>query len=294
MTDYPFSFAIVMAADSGYADLLKGLVASLRSLPEGKKAKLCLLDLGLAEKDRKELEGEFEMIVTPDWDISFPGQATKPGWFKAMVSRPFVPKHFPGYDIYLWVDADAWVQTWEAPDIYLRTAWSGKMAVTPEIDRCYKSHNKWQRPRWKTLTFKEFQKGYGIKVANKLGRFNVINSGVFALRGDAPHWEVWANSLTTALKKTNGTLVEQTALNHAIYTNQLPVGLLPAWSNWVCVDAPPFFDEARQQFVEPEPPHHPLSILHLLGPVKNEVFDIETMNGDRVSRTLHFTDRKSL
>ena len=50
--DYPFSYAIVMAADSGYFDLLKGLVRSLRSLPEGKEAKLCLLDLGLTEQDR--------------------------------------------------------------------------------------------------------------------------------------------------------------------------------------------------------------------------------------------------
>jgi len=288
MTDYPFSFTIVMAADSGYAHLLKGLVQSLRALPEGKEAKLCLLDLGLNEEDREGIAGEFEEIVKPDWDISFDGQETKPGWFKAMVSRPFVPKHFPGYDVYLWIDADAWVQTWEAPDIYLKTAWRGKMAVTPEIDRCYKSHNKWQRPRWRTLTFKEFQKGYGWKTANKLGRFNVINSGVFALRGDAPHWDRWADSLTTALKKTDSTLVEQTALNHAIYSYDLPVGLLPAWCNWVCVDAPPMLDEQVGMFVEPEPPHHPLSILHLLGPVKNTVFDIETTEGKTVSRMLHY------
>ncbi|MGH6976467.1 MAG: hypothetical protein ACREED_05510 [Stellaceae bacterium] len=37
----------------------------------------------------------------------------------------------------------------------------GKLAVTPHFGRSYIRFNKWQRPRFNTLMFREYRKGWG-------------------------------------------------------------------------------------------------------------------------------------
>jgi lipopolysaccharide biosynthesis glycosyltransferase len=34
-------------------------------------------------------------------------------WLKSQVSRAFLPKYFPNYEKYLWIDCDAWVNDWK-------------------------------------------------------------------------------------------------------------------------------------------------------------------------------------
>ena len=41
-------------------------------------------------------------------------------WLKSQVSRAFLPKYFPNYEKYLWIDADAWVNSWEAIELYFK------------------------------------------------------------------------------------------------------------------------------------------------------------------------------
>ena len=47
--------------------------------------------------------------------------------------------------LYLWIDADAWVQEWSAVDMMLATCERGARAICPEIDRSYKRH--YERPK---------------------------------------------------------------------------------------------------------------------------------------------------
>ena len=86
------------------------------------------------------------MIVGPGWDIEFPGRDRMPETFKAQVARPFLPRHFPGYQMYLWIDADAWLQDWRAVELYCARRVASSLAITPEIDRAYKRHYK--RPKF--------------------------------------------------------------------------------------------------------------------------------------------------
>ena len=53
------------------------------------------------------------------------------GAFKAQFARPFLPRHFPGYETYLWIDADAWLQDWRAVELYVAAACGDRLAITP-------------------------------------------------------------------------------------------------------------------------------------------------------------------
>ena len=41
-------------------------------------------------------------------------------WLKSQVSRAFLPKYFPKYEKYLWIDCDAWVNNWESVELYFK------------------------------------------------------------------------------------------------------------------------------------------------------------------------------
>lgn len=200
-----------------------------------------------------------------------------------MTARPFLPKHFPGFEQYMWIDADAWVQDPDVLTIYLDAAADGKMALAAQIDRAYKQHYKRQKLFGWTHNHKHYRLGWGWRVADKYGRMPILNSGAFALKGDAPHWGRWADLLDKGLQRTRHKLVEQTALNLAIYKGKLPATYLPAWCNWLCDAARPKVDKERGLLVEPHAPYQPLGIVHLAGEFERDgILELETLDGERI------------
>jgi hypothetical protein len=284
---------IVSGADSGYFPLLRDLVLSIKVLRAD--APIGILDVGLLPDQRKWLAQHVAHLVTPGWDIVFPGQAQTPEARKAQFARPFLPRHFPGYETYLWIDADAWVQDWRIVRLYVEAARGGKLAIVPEIDRAYKRHYK--RPKWfgLTLTWKNYREAFGWRVADRLGRNPMVNCGVFALRADAPHWHIWGRIIERVAQRTRFFFVEQTALNYAIFAEHLPVDFLPAYCNWMPGDAAPAFDAQRGLFVEPFSPHEVIGIMHLAGPdQKMHVFRLNRLDGGFVETSLRYSDSRTI
>jgi hypothetical protein len=284
---------IVSGADSGYFPLLRDLVLSIKA--QRADAPIGILDVGLLPDQRKWLAQRVTRLVTPGWDIVFPGQAQTPEVRKAQFARPFLPRHFPGYETYLWVDADAWVQDWRVVRLYVEAARDGKLAIVPEIDRAYKRHYK--RPKWfgLTLTWKNYREAFGWRVADRLGRNPMVNCGVFALRADAPHWHIWGRIIERVAQRTRFFFVEQTALNYAIFAEHLPVDFLPAYCNWMPGDAAPAFDAQRGLFVEPFSPHEVIGIMHLAGPdQKMHVFRLNRLDGGFVETSLRYSDSRTI
>ncbi|MBV9964576.1 MAG: hypothetical protein JO008_02665 [Alphaproteobacteria bacterium] len=126
---------IASAADSGYFPLLQDAVASVRAL--NRDVAIGVLDLGLAPAERDWLQERAARVVRPDWDVDFPGRERTPETLKAQVARPFLPRHFPGHEMYFWLDADAWLQEWRIVELYCKAAGRDKLAIVPEIDRAY-------------------------------------------------------------------------------------------------------------------------------------------------------------
>ena len=274
MTD----FTIVTAANDKYFWLLRKFIAAIRAHDAGREAPIGVLDLDLSSENVAWLESRGTVVRDPGWDYNM----AKPekNWFKAMTARPNLPKHFPGHDVYLWLDCDTWVQDWGAVELYLEGAARDSFAVTPEIDRSYDQEGFYD------FQYSCYKTGFGRKMAKKLASAPIINVGAFAATADAPHWEVWSEILSTCLAKTVYFWAEQTALNVAFYTRGLQASFLPARCNWICHRALPFVSEDGATLLEPAPPFAPLGILHLTAMTKYETFDLATLSGNTVTRPL--------
>jgi hypothetical protein len=259
---------IVSGADSGYFELLSGLVRSIRDKAAGAEMALGVLDVGLEAHQRHWLEQQGARVVAPGWDLSFPEQDALPRYRQAQVARPFLPRHFPGHDLYMWLDADAWVQDWWAVDLFFRAAGDNRLAIVPELDRAYRNFfHAWDE--FDCVIRKSYTETFNAMTAERLVRHPVLNSGAFALGADAPHWTAWGKTLASALQRSRDTLVDQTTLNHVVYLEDLPAHFLPSWCNWICHHAVPLRDAARGFLVEPNLPHQKLGIVHLTMWMKN-------------------------
>ena len=61
---------------------------------------------------------------------------------KSQVSRAFLPKYFPSYKKYLWIDCDAWVQDWSSIELYFKACENGKLGITQTLGPGYKIMSK--------------------------------------------------------------------------------------------------------------------------------------------------------
>jgi hypothetical protein len=289
----PANLLIVSGADRGYFSLLRDTVESI--LAQRHNAALGILDLGLTPEQRAWLKPRASAVVRPDWRIDFPGRAHLPQVRLAQFARPFLPQHFPGWETYLWIDADAWVQDWRAIELYAAAAGRDRLAITPEIDRAYKRHYKRPKLFGTTLAWKNYRQAFGWRVADRLGRNPIVNCGVFALHRDAPHWAAWARAMLQAAQRTRFFFIEQTALNYIIFGERLPVNFLPAYCNWMPGDAAPAFDVERGLFVEPYAPHEAIGVMHLAGPEqKTRIFRLTRLDGGMVDTSLRYGESRAL
>ncbi len=295
---------IICAADAGYFPLLRQAVQSINDAGLRDRLALSILDLGLEPGQREDLTPLVDALAAAEWDMDFPGRDRFPAYFKAMTARPYLPRYFPGHDTYMWLDADAWVQDPDAVEIYLAAARRGLLAVTPEMDRAYSAFYKRPRPYHRTQNFRAYRWSYGWRVADRLARNPILNSGVFALAADAPHWKIWQAALTRALTRwaplraTTGLYAhvsEQTAMNYMVYEDKVPATFLPATCNWFCGKGLPMWEAAVGRLVEPHAPHQALGIVHLAGDgVQDRVFSLTSTDGGTIDTPLTYDAVKAL
>ena len=96
---------IVSLADSNYFPLLDELINSIKRFKESEKIAICVLDAGLTQEQKDLLSKKVDEIKKANWDIEVPEFKVKgKEWLKSQVSRAFLPKYFPNYDKYLWID----------------------------------------------------------------------------------------------------------------------------------------------------------------------------------------------
>lgn len=256
---------VVAAADAMFFDLAQGCIQSLRDKPESRSTALAFFDLGCTDEQRSWLRGRVDFVQQPDWEFSFKDRAKTPGYLRGLLARPFLRRYFPGFEVYLWIDSDAWVQDWRAVDLFVEGARRRTgLAIVPEVDRGSQMQYGGLPQQWKQVQG-WYEMAYGAEVAQELCSFPILNAGVFALHRDAPHWGVWEQSLRQALERTASNVTDQMALNYAVYRGGLfpRTELLPAWCNWTCHSGMPFWDVGGACLVEPYLPHTPIGVLHL-------------------------------
>ncbi len=275
---------VITAADAHYAEFARGCIQSVRDKPPGRNAAVAFLDLGCTQEQRDVLRPLVDFFVEPEWEFDFPQRETKPAFLRGLLARPFLRRYFPDFDVYFWLDADAWVQDWTAVELFYEGANRRRgMAIVPEIDRGSVRQYGGLPDYWKVVAG-WYAAAFGGEVAEKLHSFPMLNAGVFALHHEAPHWGVWEESIALALKSACTIMTDQLALNYSIYAQGLfkHTELLPAWCNWMCHNGFPLWHQQRACFVEPFLPHTAIGILHLTTRDKSPVRKLATIDGQPI------------
>ena len=292
---------IISLADDNYFELLNELVDSIKSFDQSQDLSICILDAGLKEDQVEILKKKVDQIKKAEWDIKVSDFKVKGReWLKSQVSRAFLPNYFPGYKKYIWIDADAWVNSWNAIELYLKGCENKKLAISTSADRSY---GRVLRAEWvfgsfariKSQNYKHAKSsGFTEKIARQVALKPHLNIGVFALESEAPHWEIWQKNLKKALSSGRIWGSEQIAMNITIYSDNLDVEILPAYCNWTLISAMKF-DKKNNTFVEPYLPNHEIGIIHFAGKNndtirndKNFKSKIKTLDGDIIDKNLRF------
>ena len=296
---------IVSLADSNYFELLNELVDSIKNFEKSKDTAICILDAGLTSEQKIILSKKVDEIKSAEWDIEVPAIKVKgKEWLKSQVSRAFLPKYFPNYEKYLWIDCDAWVNDWNSVDLYFKACENGKLGITQTLGPGYKIMSK---VNWlfgkvaivKSQNFKHAVKSkIGLYKARKLAFAPHINIGVFSLEVNSPGWASWQKNLEQTLKSGNIFGSEGLAINMSVYIDELETEFLPLNCNWIASNLLPKFDEIRNKFVEPYLPNYNIGIMHLAAGIwdgekdmrlnKEVKIKIKSIQNNLISKSLRF------
>jgi hypothetical protein len=274
---------ICTAATSDFVPLLLGLINSIREKAPD-RLPICVFDLGLTDRQVRLLRALDCTVVAPGWDLPGLPEAALPRWLRAMTSRPFLPRHFPGYDVYTWIDCDAWVQDWAQIELLWTAAADGAIAIVRETDQGGVDFTM-QTPTGPRRIFYDAQSlagqtresyriAFGEEIAIRYGQQPSFNTGVFALRGDSPTWSIWAEQYRQGLMAVYDRLaqghltqvercIEQYSLTLTIDQGRAPVVPMPATLNWQFHRGLPEYDPVQALFVTPKT-HDVIGVVHLV------------------------------
>ena len=298
---------IVSLADANYFDLLNELVDSIKRFKESKDVAICILDAGLTEEQKEKLTKKVDEIKSAEWDIEVPAFKVRgKEWLKSQVSRAFLPKYFPNYEKYLWIDCDAWVNDWNTVELYFKACDNGKLGITQTIGPGYKITSKvnWLFGKLaiiKSQNFKHAVKSkIGFEKARKLAFAPHINIGVFSLEKNSPGWISWQKNLEITLKAGNIFGSEGLAINMSVYIDDLKTEFLPLNCNWITSNLLPKYNNKEDTFVEPYLPHYKIGIMHLAAGIwrdgkdmrvnKDIKIEIDTTENTTVLKSLRYNN----
>ena len=296
---------IVSLADANYFPLLEELIDSIKRFQESENIAICILDAGLNENQKKILANKVDEIKPAEWDIKVPNHKINgKEWLKSQVSRAFLPKYFPNYEKYLWIDCDAWVNDWQSIDLYFKACDNGKLGITQTLGPGYKITSKvnWLFGKLAIIKSQNFKHAIKSKIpydkARKLAFAPHINIGVFSLEKNSIGWESWQNNLKKTLQAGNIFGSEGLAINMSVYIDDLETEFLPLNCNWITSNLLPKYDEKNNTFVEPYLPNNKIGILHLAAGIwKNGIdmrldksieIEIKTLTDKKVFKSLRY------
>ncbi len=296
---------IVSLADANYFPLLDELVDSIKRFEQSEDVAICILDAGLKEDQRDSLSKKVDEIKNAEWDIEVPGYKVKgKEWLKSQVSRAFLPKYFPNYKKYLWIDCDAWVNDWSCVELYFKACDDGKLGITQTIGPGYKITSKvnWLFGKLALIKSQNFKHAVKSKIsyadARKLAFAPHINIGVFSLERDSKGWSTWQNNLEKTLKAGNIFGSEGLAINMSVYIDNLETEFLPLNCNWITSNLLPKYDQKQSTFVEPYLPNYKIGIMHLAAGIwidgkdmrvdKTIKIELETLDKNKILKSLRY------
>ncbi len=290
---------IVSSCDSKYFHLLKELFLSIQKTNLFNEYDFAVLDTGMDLNQLNYLKDNKVIIAKARWDVKVPKyKILGRNHLKTQTARAFLPDYFPNFKIYIWLDADLWLNDVNSFLLYEKGAFKNSLAITPQVDRAY---YKLASVEWffnfpkriKTINYKNIGKSVSKKLAKKYAFHATLNAGAFAIKSNSLIWDVFQKNVKLASKKGRIFGTDQVALALSVYEDKIPTEFLPSYCNWMCEFNLPFFDENKKMFIEPYLPHNPIALIHLAGldeirSNKDMLSSIKTLNGNVIKRSLRF------
>jgi len=275
---------IVTAADEAYAPLLGDLLDSLEPHRGPLNIAVACLDIGLSDASRSAIATRVDRVVAPPWPFRPHATFDANRRYLSRAARPFLPDLVPGYALYIWLDADVWVQDPLALRWLVEAGRTSEIAAAPVVHRCYAF-----TPRDVAWLFERYRMAFGEGIARELTPQPYINSGVMAIRAGSRLWRNYAERFQTALDQWQGQfLSDQAIVNATILLDDIQMQRLPAKVNWICHLSPPAWDETTKMLVEPALPFEPILIVHNTFDDKNAEHALRTLKGQpRGTRLTH-------
>ena len=290
---------IISSSDSNYFSLIKELHLSLKNTGVLHEYDFAILDTGLDSKQKYYFRDHKVLIKKAEWNVEVPkykifGREN----LKTQVARAFLPDYFDNYKVYVWLDADIWLNDIESFFLYEKGALNNCLTIVPQSDRAYiKNANvEWLfgfPKKIRTINYKNISKSISRSLGRKYAFHSTLNAGAFAINDNSRIWECFQKNIKLAAKKGRIFGTDQVALALSIYEDGIPSEFLPAYCNWMCEFNMPKFDNAKSQFVEPHIPNHPIALVHLAGldnirKDKNILSNVETLDGSQIKKSLRY------
>jgi len=262
---------VTTGCDANFYPFMADALSSLRGLGLDTRADIGILDFGLAEDQLAALKSQGCTVVKPVWTLELP-KDLEDNRALALIARTALRDYFPGYNSYLWFDADAWAQTSEFFDLMVEGTRARGAAIIRENGAGYR----------RDLTYMRWWYGhmvatYGLIDGVELAYGPAINIGILGLSDTAPHWEAWIRHYQKMIHMRHKANLDQHAFNAAVEMEGLAVAELPARCNWICTLSTPRWDSRRNFVCEPN--GIPLSVIHLAGPDKRREYELRVSHG---------------
>jgi len=277
---------IISGGDSKYFQLLKELALSIREKLEGKSINIVYLDGGLTSENINYFKSLNIEVVDPGWCNPIAEQKAKGrNFLKINTAKMHLDKILPNKKVIIWIDADAWLQTFESIDLFSLVAKKNKLAIVSQATRLENKNIQFKKVfthrfvELRNILYKNARRaGLTKDLIEKMQGRPTLNAGAYALHVNAPHWKrfrYWQNEI---LKKGRLFTSDQLSIGLTIYHDELSYEALPDICNYI---NPWRYDEENKLFVDYFAPYTPVSIVHLAGQDKNRsdaLYKVEMLN----------------
>ena len=277
---------IISGGDSKYFQLLKELALSIREKLEGKSINIVYLDGGLTSENINYFKSLNIEVVDPGWCNPIAEQKAKGrNFLKINTAKMYLDKILPNKKVIIWIDADAWLHTFESIDLFSLVAKKNKLAIVSQATRLENKNIQFKKVfthrfvELRNILYKNARRaGLTKDLIEKMQGRPTLNAGAYALHVNAPHWKrfrYWQNEI---LKKGRLFTSDQLSIGLTIYHDELSYEALPDICNYI---NPWRYDEENKLFVDYFAPYTPISIVHLAGQDKNRsdaLYKVEMLN----------------
>lgn len=255
---------VVTGCDANHYGLAQGLIASLSEIADR------TFDIGFVQVDSTPAPAEITdsvqrlHVLVPDNLEIWGGKGFL---LAALAVKARLPEFFPGYDVYVWLDGDTWIQQAAGLDEIISQAAMADVCINPQIDRAYFKCNYPD-----DYTAKVYVALFGRATAERMVRRVMFNSGVFAAQASSPLWEAWRDLLYDVRDRIAADddrfFSDQIPLHYLIHMGRLRAHPMRAVNNWLVLHGPPIVEPRTGRLLTPYAPHEVINIVHLIGSSK--------------------------